>query len=115
MIANRAELDQRMTDALAKGRAKPAGFPYADKAPTGRARCQQCQQPIDKDSLRVAFERELEQGAMVQSAAGYLHPTCVAAHIAAKGVDKAEFIAGVRANSRLAPADLDAALTPLST
>src|SRR5438034_595287 len=65
-VADRAGLDKAMADALAKGRAKPGGFPYADKAPTGRARCMQCQQGIEKDSLRVAVEREIDTGTMVQ-------------------------------------------------
>src|SRR5258707_9527953 len=38
-VPNRAELDTLMAGGLAKANAKPAGFPYADHAPTGRARC----------------------------------------------------------------------------
>lgn len=109
-VPNRAELEQRMADSLAKGRAKPGGFPYADKAPTGRARCQQCQEPIAKDSLRVAIEREIETGTMVTRGAGYLHPACVAAHLEASGSSKDELIEGLRANSRLVPADLDSVI-----
>jgi hypothetical protein len=106
-VPDRAGLEAKMTGALEKGHAKPGGFPYADKAPTGRARCQQCQTAIDKDTLRVAFEREIDTGAMVQRAAGYLHPKCVGPHLEASGGDKAAFVEGVRANSRLVPADLD--------
>ncbi len=112
-VENRAELDQRMTDALAKGRAKPGGFPYADRAPTGRARCQQCGESIDKDSVRVAVEREIDAGAMVTKGAGYLHPRCVAAHVEASGGDKAALVEGLRENSRLAPADLDAVIAEI--
>jgi hypothetical protein len=57
-VPNRPELDRLMAEALAKGRAKPGGFPYADKAPTGRAKCIQCSQPIEKDSVRIAIERD---------------------------------------------------------
>ena len=32
-----------MADAISKGHAKPGGMPYVDKAPTGRARCMQCE------------------------------------------------------------------------
>jgi hypothetical protein len=112
-IPNRAELDQAMADSLAKGRAKPGGFPFADKAPTGRAKCMQCEQPIAKDSVRVAIEREIDTGAMVTKSAGYLHPQCVAAYVEASGGDKAELIDGVRQNSRLVPADLDAAIAAI--
>jgi len=82
-VPNRAELDAAIDEAAKKGAAKPAGFPYADKAPTGRARCMVCQQPIEKGSFRVAVERELELGANVTQGAGYLHPRCAAIGLAA--------------------------------
>ena len=107
-VPDRAALEQQMTDAIAKGHAKPGGLPYADKAPTGRARCMQCQQPIDKDSLRVAVEREIETGATVTQSAGYLHPACVAAYVEAKAGDKDALLEGIRANSRLTEQDLAA-------
>src|SRR5512139_4146690 len=91
-VANRAELDQLMQDSLAKGRAKPGGFPYADKAPTGRAKCIQCSQPIEKDSVRIAIEREIDTGAMVTKGAGYMHPKCVAAYTEANGLDKDDLV-----------------------
>ena len=112
-VPDRAGLEKHMADALAKGHAKPGGFPYADKAPTGRARCQQCQQNIDKDTLRVAFEREIDTGAMITRGAGYLHPACVAAYAEAHGLAKAELASGVRANSRLVAADLDAVIAAI--
>jgi hypothetical protein len=106
-IPNRAELDKAMSDALSKGRAKPGGFPYADKAPTGRAKCMQCEEPIAKDTLRVAVEREIDTGAMVTRGAGYLHPKCVVENLENAGGDKDEMVAALRQNSRLVPADLD--------
>ena len=106
-LPNRGELAQAITLAIATGHAKPAGLPAADRAPTGRARCLQCKEPIEKDSLRVAVERELEVGATVQSGAGYLHPACVGAYLEAKGGTRDELLAGVRANSRIAAADLE--------
>ncbi len=112
-VPNREELDKAMTDALSKGRGKPGGFPYADKAPTGRARCIGCQQPIEKDSIRIAVEREIETGAMVQKAARYMHPACVAANIETAGEDKDTLVEGVRANSRLTPEDLESAISQI--
>lgn len=109
-VPNRAELDQTMAEALAKGHAKPGGYPFADKAPTGRARCLQCREAIEKDALRVAIEREIDTGAMVTKGAGYLHPGCVAGYLEASGGDRDALIEGLRANSRLVPADLDAVL-----
>jgi hypothetical protein len=112
-VANRAELDKLMADSLAKGRAKPGGFPYADKAPTGRARCIQCSQPIDKDTVRVAIEREIDTGAMVTKGAGYMHPGCVVAYLEANSGDKDELVDGLRQNSRLVPAELDAVIATI--
>lgn len=112
-IPNRAELDQAMADSLAKGRAKPGGFPFADKAPTGRAKCMQCEEPIAKDSIRVAVEREIDTGATVTRGAGYLHPRCVVENLENVGGDKEELIAALRQNSRLVPADLDAAIAEI--
>src|ERR1041384_3290553 len=59
-VPNRAEIDAAMEQAEKKAAAKPAGHPYADHAPTGRARCMQCEQAIEKGAFRVAVERELE-------------------------------------------------------
>ncbi|HTR51052.1 MAG TPA: hypothetical protein VMJ10_10130 [Kofleriaceae bacterium] len=112
-VPNRAELEQKMASAIAGGHAKPGGFPYADKAPTGRAKCMQCQQAIEKDSLRVAIEREIDTGAMVTRGAGYMHPGCVGAYLEANQGDHDELVEGVRANSRLAAADLDRALSAI--
>ncbi len=103
-VPNRAELDAAMQKAIVGGHAKPGGMPYADRAPTGRAKCMQCEQPIDKGSLRVAVEREITVGATVQTGAGYLHPACAHNYKNDEGI--AELIAGLRVNSRLPEADL---------
>src|SRR6185295_11353544 len=47
-IPNRAEIDAALEQAAKKASAKPAAFPYVDRAPTGRARCMQCGQSIEK-------------------------------------------------------------------
>ena len=75
---NQAELDTAMDAAIKKGNAKPGGFPYVDRAPTGRAKCMQCDEMIEKNSFRVAVEREVDTGTFVTRGAGYLHPKCVA-------------------------------------
>ena len=95
---------------MAGGRGKPGGFPYADKAPTGRARCIECREPITQGSVRVAIERELETGAMVTRGAGYLHPACVGAWAEKASSDLHELVEGVKANSRLVEADLAATI-----
>ena len=112
-VANRDELDAAMEAALKKGSAKPAGFPYVDRAPTGRAKCMQCEQPIEKASFRVAVERELEIGATMTRGAGYLHPRCVAANLENVGGSLDDVIEGLRANSRLAEGELDGVIADL--
>jgi hypothetical protein len=112
-IPERADLDKIMNDSLQKGRGKPGGFPYADRAPTGRAKCMQCEEPIAKDSIRVAVEREIDTGSMVTRGAGYMHPKCVVENLENVGGDKDELVAALRTNSRLAPADLDSAISDI--
>jgi poly [ADP-ribose] polymerase 1 len=78
-------------------------FPYAEHAPTGRSRCQQCEEPIEKGALRVAFEREVEPGAMARAAAAYLHPACALEHLE----KEEDLLSALKKNSRgLAEADL---------
>ena len=69
---------------------KPGGFPYVDKAPTGRAKCMQCEEPIAKDSFRVAVEREIDTGSMVTRGAGYMHPKCAVPNLENTGGSKEE-------------------------
>jgi poly [ADP-ribose] polymerase len=112
-VANRAEIDAALAEAEKKGAAKPAGFPYADKAPTGRAKCMVCSEPIEKGSFRVAVERELEMGASVTRGAGYLHPRCAVANLENAGIGIDELIEGLRAHSKLAEAELDGVIADI--
>ena len=82
---------------------KPATFPYAERASTGRSKCQECEQPIGKGELRVAVEREVETGSFTRKGAGYLHLACAPKHVTDPGL-----LEGVLKNSTsLAPADRD--------
>jgi Poly(ADP-ribose) polymerase and DNA-Ligase Zn-finger region len=112
-VPDRAALERAMEEAVKKGSAKPAGFPYVDRAPTGRAKCMQCEQPIEKASFRVAVERELEIGGNATRGAGYLHPRCVAANLENVGGSVDELIEGLRANSRLAEGELDGVIADI--
>ena len=112
-IPNRAEIDAALADSTKKAAAKPAGFPYVDRAPTGRARCMQCGQSIDKGSFRVAVERELEMGANVTRGAGYMHPRCVAGNLENIGGSLDDVIEGVRANSKLAEGEIDGVISDM--
>lgn len=103
-VPDRAELEAAIEEAAKKVRPKPAGFPYAERAPTGRSKCLVCEAMIEKGELRVAIEREVDAGGMVNKSAGYLHPKC-----APEGVEDAELLEKVKRNSRgLAAEDLAA-------
>lgn len=112
-VPNRAELDQAMDEAIRKGGAKPGGFPYADRAPTGRAKCMQCDEAIEKGSYRVAVEREIDTGTVTTRGAGYLHPRCVAENLENVGGSVEDLTEGLRKNSRIPPEDLDAILAEI--
>lgn len=112
-IPHRAEIDAAMEAAAKKGAAKPAAFPYVDRAPTGRAKCMLCEQPIEKGSFRVAVERELELGANVTRGAGYLHPKCAAENLENIGGSADELIEGLRANSKLPEGELDGVIADI--
>lgn len=114
-IPNRAEIDTAMDAAIKKGNAKPGGFPYVDRAPTGRAKCMQCDQAIEKNSFRVAVEREVDTGTFVTRGAGYLHPKCVAENLENVGGSTEELIEGLRANSRLPEAELDGVIASIES
>jgi poly [ADP-ribose] polymerase len=92
-LADRAQLLE--TIAVAKKTGKPTEFPHADHAPTGRAKCIVCYQPIEKGSLRVAVERAVEGGgSYVGKSAAYLHPKC-----AAKAIEGGDVFARIKKNS----------------
>jgi len=109
-IPDREALDAAIADSIKKGNAKPAGFPYTDRAPTGRAKCMQCEEAIPKDTFRVAVEREIDTGAMVTRSAGYMHPKCVQANLENVGGSLEDFVEQVRGNSRIAAEDLEGVL-----
>ncbi len=92
-----AELEKLMNEADAK---KPPPFPYADKAPTGRAKCIGCGESIAKAEIRVAVERDIERGMTTTKGAGYLHPKCAAAYVEEQGGSHEELCDQLKKNSR---------------
>jgi len=105
-VPDREELDKLMAEADAN---RPPPFPYADRAPTGRAKCQGCGETLPKGALRVAVERDIERGMTVTKGAGYLHPACAAAFVEEHGSTHDKLTEGLRANTRsLSEADLEA-------
>jgi len=57
-----------------KSRKQP---PYAEIDPSGRARCKQCNELIEKDSVRVVLGRSVQFGNQVRTAPIQVHPACV--------------------------------------
>lgn len=103
-VPDRAQLDTLMAEADQT----PTVFPYVERAPTGRSKCLHCREPIEKGTLRVATEREVEQGGMARAGAGYLHPACAPAFL-----EDEDLLSKLRQNSRgLGEAEL-AELEPL--
>jgi poly [ADP-ribose] polymerase len=112
-VPGRAELDAAMEEAAKKAGAKAAAHPYADQAPTGRAKCMQCSQPIEKGSFRIAVERELEIGGSATRGTGYLHPGCVAENVETTGGSLGDLLDGLRANSKLTEAEVDGVIADI--
>jgi poly [ADP-ribose] polymerase len=109
-VPNRADIDKAMDAAIKKGGAKPGGFPYVDRAPTGRAKCMQCEEAIEKATFRVAVEREVDTGSFTTRGAGYLHPKCVAENLENVGGSLEELVAGIKKNSRIPESELASVL-----
>ncbi len=79
-IPDREKIEQILANppkAGKKGGAK-AAYPYAERASTSRSKCLQCDETIDKDTFRIAVEREVDTGSFMTTGPGYLHPGCAA-------------------------------------
>lgn len=82
-----------------------ASYPYAERASTGRSKCMQCDEAIEKGTLRVAVEREVDTGTFTSTGPGYLHPGCAAEYT---GED--DLLEKIKANMPALPAEDLAAL-----
>jgi len=94
-LPNRAELEAAIANPPKSSGGPKAAYPYAERASTGRSKCIQCDEPIEKGALRVAVEREVDTGTFTRSGPGYLHPKC-----AVENTGDAELLAKVKANSQ---------------
>ena len=110
-IPNRAEVDAALSGKGPKPKAgggAKAELPFADLAPTGRAKCIVCDEVLPKGELRVAVEREAETPMGPRMTAGYLHPACAASWADDNGQDAEDLLATVLSNSTLDDAQRDA-------
>lgn len=77
-IPNKDEIEAAM--AKSKPAAGDRPYPYAERASTGRSRCMQCDEAIEKGALRIAIEREVDTGSFMRKGPGYLHVGCAIEH-----------------------------------
>jgi hypothetical protein len=54
-------------------------LPYAERSPSGRAKCKQCGELIDKDAWRVALGKLVEFGNQTRTTPIHVHTACVTA------------------------------------
>lgn len=94
---------------------KPTTFPYAERAKTSRSTCLSCSEAIEKGTLRIAVEREVDTGAFVTSGAGYLHAACATGWIADNAPLEGDLLAHLQKNSTgLEAGDVEALKLELS-
>jgi hypothetical protein len=80
---------------------------HIEKAPSGRATCQQCREKIDKGVWRVALDRSPDG---VTPMGGSVHLTCAVDHLGSAGLAARL----KRAAERLPPEDRDDALSAIA-
>jgi uridine kinase len=88
-------------------------IPYAEVDPSGRAKCKQCGELLEKGSVRVVIGRLVEFGSQVRTAPIHVHPGCVIAGMMAddSGTTAEGFEEALRRNSGDLPQErLDAVL-----
>jgi hypothetical protein len=73
-VPDREALEAQL--ASAKAPPEERAYPFAERAATGRSKCQHCDEAIDKGSLRIGIEREVDTGSFSRKGAGYLHLGC---------------------------------------
>jgi hypothetical protein len=96
-VSERAILDE----AIAAGRVNPElrRVAKAEPAPTGRARCRECRELIERGTLRVVIDVEDDIAAMASTYS--IHATCAAKHVGSDGL-----LAKLKRTSALEPAAL---------
>jgi hypothetical protein len=80
-VRNRDDLERAIENG--KENSKLACVQRVERSPSGRARCQQCHEAIDKGELRVAIDRDVEG---MMPAAAYLHVRCAPAYLGPAGL-----------------------------
>ena len=100
-VPDLASLQKLQEDAEQRKKAKKT-IPYAEVDPSGRAKCKNCEQPMEKGALRVVLGGGVEFGSQVRVAPINVHPGCVADEMkqADCETEPEGFADALRANSR---------------
>ena len=95
------ELRKVNEEAEEKRQSRPK-LPFAEVDPSGRAKCKQCGELMEKGSLRVVLGREVEFGSQYRTMPIQVHPACVAAEVEREdcATEAAGFAEAIRANSQ---------------
>jgi Poly(ADP-ribose) polymerase and DNA-Ligase Zn-finger region len=95
------ELRKLNEEAEEKRQSRPK-LPYAEVDPSGRAKCKQCGEIMEKGSLRVVLGREIEFGSQYRTMPIQVHPGCVALELEREdcATEAAGFADAIRANSQ---------------
>lgn len=94
------ELRKLHDEAEEKRQSRPR-IPYAEVDPSGRAKCKECGEIMEKGSLRVVLGREVEFGNQFRTMPIQVHPACVAVAIEREdcNTESSGFAEAIRANS----------------
>lgn len=106
---------RRLQEADEQRRKERPELPYAERAPSGRSICKHCHEPIDRGSFRVVLGRETRFGRQVRTGPINVHPGCVTAALRAEdcATEISGFAQALHANSRMAPAEVEAVLSQI--
>ena len=82
-------------------------IPYTEVARSARSKCKRCQEPIEKDALRVILGRGIYFGNQVRTSPIMVHPRCVTDELQADDcmTEIEGFEASLRANTTDVPSD----------
>jgi hypothetical protein len=104
--------DRAALEALIDAHVRPE-FPYAERAPNGRAKCRLCDETIKKGELRLAFERVFESPMGPTKGAAYTHPRCLAGYLerererGGESMEQGAVVRAVLANGKLGTEDAE--------
>jgi hypothetical protein len=75
-LPGRAEIEAILAAPPAKVAGGEKSYPFAERASTGRAKCMECGEAIEKGTFRIGVERDIEVMGVTRKGPGYYHPAC---------------------------------------